>query len=233
MIRKGKRGIVIVAPLVLLVIGCWDGPKQARKELWEFGIRWNQQTFLESVEDSDAVIVELFLRAGMNPDMTNEWGWTPLMHAALAGHTGVARSLMAAGAAVNTKGEGGLTALSLAAGVGQTEVVKLLLGAAAEVNITDAEGWTALMYASERGYADVVKALAERHADIDARNKEGRTALNLAESQGHTEVVDILRQAGASGGDVPHKTRLRAWAPDFASPPQGGFQAQPMGPGSA
>ncbi len=192
-------GLLIAGLFALLILpnGCQNSPEEARRELNQLGIHWSQEVFLESVENSDAVVVNLFLLAGMNPNGTTTYGWTPLMHAALSGHTEIVKTLIDVGAEVNANGGEGFTALALAAGSGRTDTLEVLLQAGAHVNTQDGEGWTALMYASEAGHTKIVKALLENHAEVNLQSNEGDTALALAEFQGHKTIVEMLRQSGA------------------------------------
>ena len=62
---------IILTALLLLLSGCQKTPEQARKELSELGIEYSQAAFLSRVANGDAVVVELFLTAGMSPDVGN------------------------------------------------------------------------------------------------------------------------------------------------------------------
>ena len=190
--------ILIFFPLLLLSGGCQRSPEDARKELNQLGIRWSQEAFIAGVEDSDRVVVELFLRAGMNPDAASVYGWTPLMHAALSGHTRIARTLIHGGASVNAKGDEGFTALSLAVGSGHMKTVRLLIDTGADVKSKDSDGWTVLMYAAERGHGDMVSTLLDKGAEVNVANNDGDTALTLAERKGHSQIAEMLRQSGAT-----------------------------------
>jgi len=63
---------IILTALLLLLTGCQQSPEQARKELAELGVEFSPSVFHESAENGDVVVVELFLTAGMNPDITDE-----------------------------------------------------------------------------------------------------------------------------------------------------------------
>jgi ankyrin repeat protein len=200
-----RIGLLIAGLFALLILpsGCQKSPEEARRELNQLGIHWSQEVFLESVEDSDAVVVNLFLVAGMNPNGATSYGWTPLMHAALSGHAEIVKTLIEMGAEVNANGGEGFTALTLAAGSGRTDTLEVLLQAGAHVNTQDGDGWTALMYASGAGHTKIVKALLESHAEVNLQNNEGNTALALAELHGHKTIVEMLSQSGAVDREEP------------------------------
>ena len=77
-------------------------------------------------------------------------GLTPLHHAAMSGHAGAVRVLLASGAEINARDDAGLTPLHHAATAGHTKTSRLLLAARAEVNATDGAGFTPLHYALEK-----------------------------------------------------------------------------------
>lgn len=150
--------------LVIVPSGCQKSGEEARHELNELGIHWSQEVFLERVENSDAVIVDLFIIAGMNPNATTNYGWTPLMHSALAGHTGIAKTLLKAGANVNIRDGDGWTALMYASEAGYADVVEALTKNHAEVNLRSNEGDTALALAEHQGHARIAEMLRQSGA---------------------------------------------------------------------
>ncbi len=137
-----KRNILcrFVLSSVVLLTGCQQTPEQARRELAELGVEFSPSVFHESVENGDVVVVELFLTAGMSPDITDEDGVIPLARAVVKNNVGIARALLDSGA----KGlqEKDLTLLDAAVLLGYTEMGKLLAGAGAEISrmaLTDAK----------------------------------------------------------------------------------------------
>ena len=126
---------IILTALLLLLSGCQKTPEQARMELAELGIEFSPSVFHESVENSDVVVVELFLTAGMNPDLDDVKysELTPLMQATLKNHLAVVRVLLGWGAEINAQDSNGKTALDLATEQGHNEMVRLLVRAR--------EGW--------------------------------------------------------------------------------------------
>src|SRR3970282_2870443 len=136
-----------ILALLVFVVGCGGGPRNARRELSEAGVQWSVPVFLESAQGGDVLVVELFLGGGMNPNATGDFGLTALMHAALTGQTGGMETLLNAGGDVNRKASDGLTALALAAASGQTESVGILIASGAEPTLKDKNSWGALTYA--------------------------------------------------------------------------------------
>jgi ankyrin repeat protein len=75
----------------------------------------------------DKKTVDTLLAAGAQRDPKTDSGWTPLIVAAINGHTEIAKSLLAAGANVNARDEDNWTPLMQAAHNGHVNTVKLLL----------------------------------------------------------------------------------------------------------
>ena len=132
---------IILTALLLLLSGCQKTPEQARKELAELGVEFSPSVFHESVENGDVVVVELFLTAGMSPDITDEDGVAPLNRAVMKNNVGIARALLDSGAKVDIQ-KSDITLLDAAVLLGYTEMVRLLAGAGAEISrfaLTDAK----------------------------------------------------------------------------------------------
>jgi hypothetical protein len=131
------------------------------------------QALQKAAADGDLDRVRSLLDGGVDqnthPGMPR--GWSPLMHAAHAGHLAVVRELVERGANIAFACGDHFTALALAAGDGHWEVVKLLASYGAEIhqeNVYDnAGGWTtALGMAKKSRRRSLVKELL---AAADAR----------------------------------------------------------------
>ena len=127
------KGMILPALLFLITSSCQRTLEQARRELAELRVEFRQGVFHPSVENGDAVVVELFLTAGMNPDLVDDDGLTPLMKAASNGHLNVARVLLNSGARTETQTGFRIAALDMAAERGRTAMVKLLVEAGAKI----------------------------------------------------------------------------------------------------
>ena len=176
------------------------GPAElaARAKLAEKNIPYTEGAFAGAVEDGDTGAVDLFLAAGMRPDVTDASGRTPLINAASRGHDQITRKLLSRGADVNARDRNGSTALMEAAQGDHRETARALLEGGADVNALDGDGQTALVRAAARGHAEMVRLLLNRGARAEIRDKFGRDALTWAEINGKGDVVDLLRKAGAT-----------------------------------
>jgi ankyrin repeat protein len=105
-------------------------------------------------------MVELLLEAGADAVTPNEYGNTPLMSAALGGHVGIMRALLAHGCGdIDARNRDGGTALWWVCGYGKTNAVLVLLEAGADMRIVHSWGVTALYVARESGHHDCVAVL--------------------------------------------------------------------------
>jgi ankyrin repeat protein len=126
---------------------------------------------------------------------------TPFANAALTGHAGVVKLLLAQGGAVNeySRDITGCTPLMLAARAGNEDVIKVLLGHSDDpLNCTDNEGYTALAHAAKAGHKGVVEMLL-KHPKIEVD-----CALAAAASENHKEIVRMLldRNVVKSKGEI-------------------------------
>nr|CAD2139141.1 unnamed protein product [Meloidogyne enterolobii] len=122
---------------------------------------------------------------------------TALMEAAMDGHVGVAKLLLAVGSKVNLSTESFENPLTLASCGGHLEYVTLLCDAGAIIEEANDEGFTPLMEASREGHYDVVKYLLDRGANVNAKTGDGlETSLTLASSGGFLNIVELLVNRG-------------------------------------
>jgi ankyrin len=183
---------------------------------------------------NDVEAVQLLLKVGANPSMSNRFGASPLSAAAISGNAQLVKVLLDAGAdakAVSTLD--GETVLMSAARSGSVEAVRLLLDRGADVNARERyKGQTALMWAASERHAPIVKLLLERGADWRVRSLDretrppklsaassispiprgGFTALMFTAREGDIESARIMLDAGVdiNHGDVDNVTPLVA-----------------------
>jgi ankyrin repeat protein len=161
------------------------------------------KTLLEAAANGDAATVERSLAAGVNVEIRDAAGRTPLLLATHGNHIEVARLLIAAGADVNAKDNIQDSPYLYAGAHGRTEILKMTLAAGADLKSVNRYGGTALIPACHYGHVDAVKVLLGTGIDIDHVNRLGWTALLEAVILGdggpvHTEIVDLLLKAGAN-----------------------------------
>ena len=189
---------------VCLFTACEKSPKQARRELVKKGYSYARDSFAKSLRKADSEAVDLFLLAGMDPNIISN-GYAALEHAAFSKN--LVQVLLRAGADPNTSG-GVTTPLVEAATQGDSATVALLLDSGADPNLGDATDRTPLMAASKRGELIIVSALLRAGARVNQRSKFGSNALALARAGGHEDIVAALQKAGAQDQHGPNLAAL-------------------------
>jgi len=130
---------------------------------------------------------------GIQIDVRNHAGETPLMMAALKAEVDAATALVAHGAAVQ---KDGWSPLHYAATGGSAAIVKLLLAKGAPLEARSPNGSTPLMMAARYGNEEAVDALLAAGADRSAKNDLGMDASAFAASGGRDKLAARLK-AGA------------------------------------
>ncbi|VVE61544.1 ankyrin [Pandoraea captiosa] len=166
---------------------------------------------VKAVVFDDTKAVQQALKAGVDPNTTDEKGDPLLVIAMREKSAGVAKLLIEDKRtdleATNRAGENAMMIASLQ---GLTPMVKLLIDKDAEVN---KKGWAPLHYAATNGHDDIVKMLLDASAYVDAESPNGTTPLMMAARGGHITTCKVLLDGGA---DVRLKNQLKMTAVDFA-----------------
>ena len=190
---------------LLLLIGCAkadDGlatPGNAQRVLKLRGYNFDEKSFFAAAQARDALAINAFLDAGINPNAQNSEGRTVLISAAARGELDVVNLLLSRGANVNIKDNRGYTALAHALEARYPEVEEALLnspkldpnvGGLLERPILLAYVWRDNKKATER--------LLALGANVNLRDKDGDTALHGAAETGNVEIMRMLLDKGAS-----------------------------------
>ena len=117
---------------------------------------------------------------------------SPLMMAALRGHTALARKLIARDADVNKPG---WTPLHYAATGGHLEMMRLLLEEHAFIDPQSPNKTTPLMMAAQYGTTEAVKLLLEEGADPNMRNELKLSAVDFALRANRRDAAELIAEA--------------------------------------
>eukprot|EP00795_Rhopilema_esculentum_P016779 gene16779-8239_t len=151
-------------------------------------------------------VVDLLLSRGANIEHRTKEGFSPLMFAALGGHTGVATKLLKCKAQVNVpSGSNNDIPLTSACWKGHHDVVELLLAHKSNLEHRTKDGCTPLMLAAREGHLQVARLLLQHGAQVNVPSgSENNIPLTLACWKGHTAVVELLLQHGS---DIEHRNK--------------------------
>lgn len=145
-------------------------------------------------------IVDKLLKAGANPNLTDNNKNTPLHIAVASACEPVVARLLAARANPNIADNNGSTALHMAVKNGSAPIIARLLTAKADPNLMDNSKNTPLHVAIRyRFQPAITRLLADPRCDVNTAKPSGSTALYSAVELGNESLV---RQLVESGADV-------------------------------
>ncbi len=145
---------------------------------------------------------------GIDPNLANKRGETPLISAAIGSSSDVAASLLSSNATDRNARthKVGLTALTAAVRSVEGRDVALLLiaDAATDVNLAESNGESPLHLAAYFGREDIVAALLDRQEIVaHAENSKGATPLVYSVAEGHeTITARLLSHLNMSQSDL-------------------------------
>lgn len=157
----------------------------------------NTDTLFRSVATKNYVGVMAMLKGGIDPNIKNDKGNTPLIISASIGDLPSVQALMAYRADVNAANNDGNTSLIYAARYNQPKVIRELMKpqtmqAPLDVDMQNKKGETALYWAAAKGYQEPVLRLLAAGADRTIASKSGLTPLQAAEKYKRTKIVPLF-----------------------------------------
>ncbi|MGI6433098.1 MAG: ankyrin repeat domain-containing protein [Sphaerochaetaceae bacterium] len=161
----------------------------------------NEQLFHAADNAQDATVIQNLIDQGVSVHLTDSFGLTPLMRAALFNSSAaIIKALVALGADVfQREPQYKSTALQLAANHNpHAAIIEALVEAGSDVHDVNYLGETALIMAVNSGNSTpVISALIRAGSDVSARDYQDRSALDYARMSRRSYVVKILKEAGA------------------------------------
>ena len=137
-------------------------------------------------DKGDINLVKMLLEAGADPNVTDEFGLTPLM-----------RALVSTSTSGITTVKSGSVVLSIITALCNSKCnvnAPFVLSKPSDLNLHYYEGSTALHMAID-GWTDnqlCVQALVDNGASLDARDVHGRAPLHIASMRGHHHLIKLL-----------------------------------------
>src|ERR1044071_4479020 len=98
---RARKSLLTLLALALALSGCGKGKDEARLELAQMNIQFSNAAFIDSARQGNAAAVALFVKAGMDTEVRNSKGLTPLHAATLANQFDVVKLLIEKRADVN------------------------------------------------------------------------------------------------------------------------------------
>ena len=175
-------------------------PEEARQELADLGIQYNQASFIEHAQKGDLEVVRLFVWAGMDVNVQPYTARTVLVPT----RDNPTRLDHLESSWFPQDQEDDDTALMKSAGNGHLGVVRFLMDNGADAKIKNRQGQHALMFAAAGGHLDIVKYIVSPSGGgiirLDKINPMGYdplthgpiTSIMWAAYGGHLDVVRYL-----------------------------------------
>ncbi|MFP3014819.1 MAG: ankyrin repeat domain-containing protein [Wolbachia sp.] len=145
-----------------------------------------------AIKDVKVKEIDDLINGGVNVNVRDQNGMTPLHYAAKKHNEDIANALIKVGADVNAKDQDGRTPLHWAAIERNEGVANALIKAGADVNAKDDYGRIPLHWAVNAGSIEVTQILLETKVNVNAQDKNGKAPLHLAAKENHAELVKVL-----------------------------------------
>lgn len=149
---------------------------------------------------NDVMGVERILETGeVNAEVTDKYGFTPLMQAAQKGYPEVMEVLIKHGADVDTQNDSGKTALMLATFAGKLKSIEFLRECHAKYDVRDKGGSTAFHWAIDGQHMDTVSWCIDDGWDVNIKDtgSQWTPLLRCAAVNGNADIARLLIKNGA------------------------------------
>ena len=157
-----------------------------------------RRALLFAAASGDIHLMEILAEQGLDVNMSDHEGLTPLHFAATNGQLGSVRTLLRLGGresmtkVANKCG----TPLHQAIAGGHKDIVSLLLNEGCPINVVDSKGENVLHCAARFGQIHMIKMLAGQMLDVNMSDHEGLTPLHFAATNGQLGSVRTLLRLG-------------------------------------
>ena len=152
---------------------------------------------LQAARDGDLGAVRSALRQGVNVNLQDDDGCTPLYIAVAHGHETMVKLLLENHADTDQSNHNGNAPLNIAAERGSLGIAELLVKAGVDLMAPSKFGDTSLHIAALHGRTSIAELLLLQGSDIEAVADDGLTPLSQAVTRGHKSMIVLLLDKGA------------------------------------
>lgn len=152
----------------------------------------------EAIEQNEVDVVKKMAREGVDLDVKNKDGYTPLFLAVKNNNYEISKLLISNGADISTLQKDGRSILIEASDEEDHRLARLLVKHGAEINHVSKKRGTALHEAIRAGNFDVAEQLVKSGADLRLKDDDGRTPLMYAVDKEQLSIVQLLVDEGAN-----------------------------------
>ena len=139
-----------------------------------------------------------YIAKGVDVNVTDEDGATPLLMACCYGHTSCVDVLLKANADPNVAGKHGITPVFFTCQENHPSCLKLLIARGANLDTPNSQdGGSPLYIACSKNNVECLRMLCEAGADVNKPRVDGSTGLQTAMRKKHKECVKLCIQYGA------------------------------------
>ena len=139
-----------------------------------------------------------YIAKGVDVNVTDEDGATPLLMACCYGHTSCVDVLLKADADPNVSGKHSITPVFFACQENHPSCLKLLIARGANLDTPNSQdGGSPLYIACSKNNVECLRMLCEAGADVNKPRVDGSTGLQTAMRKKHKECVKLCIQYGA------------------------------------
>lgn len=198
---------ILLLGTLIFMSGCGISPEEARQRLADLDEEYTEPNFVEHAVAGDQMVVDLFLTAGMEPNVQAEVQMSiddlyPTVFIESVGRNRMERQIGNEGIMIKRA-----TPVLVASGSGNAEFVRKLLDLGADPNLTGEITMGSrtvkvipLIQAVAHGNTESVRALLKAGADPSAKTDflgTSQESILIAVGFGYSEIVQVLLEAGA------------------------------------
>lgn len=150
---------------------------------------------------SDKAWIDLLLANNANINISDKFGYTPLIYSIMAKNVERVRKLLAHNAFVNVRTSMGNTPLMIVIDFIDLysdlnlieQIIEMLLINNADVDAQNSNGDTALILAAKYGFINIIHLLLKYNANVNIQN-DGKTAEDIAQETGDQNIANVLKE---------------------------------------